>query len=66
MLNPLTHLAEPIVLAVVRDMTDRRAAEKLQLALDAAELGWWRSDPPNGEISGDTRCKEIFDVTAEK
>jgi PAS domain S-box-containing protein len=29
MLNPLKHLAEPIVLAVVRDMTDRRAAEHL-------------------------------------
>jgi PAS domain S-box-containing protein len=29
MLNPLKHLAEPIVLAVVRDMTERRAAEQL-------------------------------------
>jgi PAS domain S-box-containing protein len=29
MLNPLRHLAEPMVLAVVRDMTDRRAAEQL-------------------------------------
>lgn len=29
MLNPLTHLAEPMVLAVVRDMTERRAAEQL-------------------------------------
>jgi PAS domain S-box-containing protein len=28
MLNPLTHLAEPMVLAVVRDMTERRAAEE--------------------------------------
>jgi two-component sensor histidine kinase len=27
MLNPLKHLAEPMVLAVVRDMTERRAAE---------------------------------------
>ena len=27
MLNPLRHLAEPMVLAVVRDITDRRAAE---------------------------------------
>jgi PAS domain S-box-containing protein len=27
MLKPLTHLAEPMVLAVVRDMTDRRTAE---------------------------------------
>jgi PAS domain S-box-containing protein len=29
MLNPLQHLAEPMVLAVVRDMTDRQAAEQL-------------------------------------
>jgi PAS domain S-box-containing protein len=28
MLNPLTHLADPMVLAVVRDVTDRRAAEE--------------------------------------
>jgi hypothetical protein len=28
MLNPLKHLVEPMVLAVVRDMTDRRAAEE--------------------------------------
>jgi PAS domain S-box-containing protein len=28
MLNPLKHLAEPMVLAVVRDMTERRAAEE--------------------------------------
>jgi PAS domain S-box-containing protein len=28
MLNPLTHLAEPMTLAVVRDMTERRAAEE--------------------------------------
>jgi PAS domain S-box-containing protein len=28
MLNPLKHLAEPMVLAVVRDITDRRAAEE--------------------------------------
>jgi PAS domain S-box-containing protein len=27
MLNPLKHLAEPVVLAVVRDITERRAAE---------------------------------------
>jgi PAS domain S-box-containing protein len=34
MLNPLKHLAEPMVLAVVRDMTDRRAVEdKRQLLM---------------------------------
>jgi PAS domain S-box-containing protein len=65
MLNPLKHLAEPMILAVVRDMTERRAAEKLQLALDAAQLGWWRYDV-NGEVSGDARFKEIFDVTLDE
>ena len=29
MLSPLQHPAEPIVLAVVRDMTERQAAERL-------------------------------------
>jgi PAS domain S-box-containing protein len=65
LLNPLKHLAEPIVLAVVRDMTDRRTAERLQLALDAAQLGWWRYDV-NGVLSGDARFKEIFDVTLDE
>jgi PAS domain S-box-containing protein len=35
MLNPLKHLAEPMVLAVVRDITGRRAAEEAQARLAA-------------------------------
>jgi PAS domain S-box-containing protein len=35
MLNPLKHLAEPMVLAVVRDITARRAAEEAQARLAA-------------------------------
>jgi PAS domain S-box-containing protein len=76
MLNPLTHLAEPMVLAVVRDITERRAAEeqkqkllihdRLQFALDAAQLGWWHYDPLNRVISVDARTKEILDVTADE
>ena len=76
MLNPLTHLAEPMVLAVVRDVTERRAAEeqkqkllmhdRLQFALDAAQLGWWHYDPLHRVISGDTRSKEILGVTADE
>jgi len=76
MLKPLTHLAEPTVLAVVRDITDRRAAEeqkqkllmhdRLQFALDAAQLGWWHYDPLRRVISGDTRSKEILGVTADE
>jgi PAS domain S-box-containing protein len=38
MLNPLKHLAEPMVLAVVRDMTERRAAEE-QRQLLMREVG---------------------------
>jgi PAS domain S-box-containing protein len=38
--------------------------DRLQFALDAAKLGWWRYDPRRRVASGDTRFKEIFDVTA--
>lgn len=40
--------------------------DRLQFALDAAQLGWWQYDPFGRVISGDTRCKEIFDVSADK
>jgi PAS domain S-box-containing protein len=71
MLNPLKHLAEPMVLAVVRDMTERRATEegskeRLQLALDTAQLGWWHYDPRRRVVSGDARFKEIFGVTGDE
>jgi PAS domain S-box-containing protein len=35
---------------------------RLQLAMDAAHLGSWRYDPLHHVVSGDMRCKEIFDV----
>jgi PAS domain S-box-containing protein len=38
--------------------------DRLQFVLDAAKLGWWRYDPRRRVASGDTRFKEIFDVTA--
>jgi PAS domain S-box-containing protein len=77
MLNPLKHLAEPMVLAVVRDMTALRALEeqkqkllmhdRLQLALNAAQLGWWQYDPLNGvALWSDRRSKEIYDVAEDK
>jgi PAS domain S-box-containing protein len=40
--------------------------DRLQLALDAALLGWWQYDPIHRVVSGDTRFKEIFDVTADE
>jgi PAS domain S-box-containing protein len=36
--------------------------DRLQLALDAAQLGWWQYDPLTHLVSGDARCQEIFDV----
>jgi PAS domain S-box-containing protein len=77
MLSPLKHLAEPTVLAVVRDVTDLRAVEeqkqkllmhdRLQLALDAAQLGWWQYDPLNRmALWSDKRSKEIYGVAEDK
>jgi PAS domain S-box-containing protein len=38
----------------------------LQLALDTAQLGWWRHDPRSSICAGDARFKEIFDVAADE
>jgi PAS domain-containing protein len=45
----------------VQDSKDR-----LRFALDAALLGWWLYDPIRRVVSGDTRFKEVFDVTADE
>jgi PAS domain S-box-containing protein len=66
--RPLRHTA------VIQDINARRQAERdlqaskdrLQLALDAARLGWWKYDPLRHMISWDRRFKEIFDVTADE
>jgi PAS domain S-box-containing protein len=44
----------------------RASSARLQLALDAAQLGWWQYDPRHRMFSGDTRCKEIFGVAADE
>jgi PAS domain S-box-containing protein len=36
---------------------------RLQLAMDAAHLGSWQCDPLHRVVAGDTRFKEIVDVT---
>jgi PAS domain S-box-containing protein len=56
---------------IVRDITERKLAEqallaskdRLQLALDAAQLGWWQYDPLHRVFLGDMRSQEIFDFT---
>jgi PAS domain S-box-containing protein len=59
-----------IVIAQMRSAIEREQAEgskeRLQLALDAAQLGWWQYDPRRRVVSGDTRFKDIFDVTSEE
>jgi PAS domain S-box-containing protein len=40
--------------------------DRLQLALNAAQLGWWQYDPLHRVISVDTRTQEIFDFTADE
>jgi PAS domain S-box-containing protein len=60
--------------AVIQDINERKRAEedlkaskdRLQLALNAALLGWWQYDPHRGVILADTRLKEIFDFTDEE
>jgi PAS domain S-box-containing protein len=39
--------------------------DRLQLAFDATQLGWWQYDPLHRVFSGDARAKEIFDITAD-
>jgi PAS domain S-box-containing protein len=44
----------------------RASEERLRIALDAAQLGWWHFDPSRGGVTlGDTRSKEIFGRSAE-
>jgi len=44
----------------------RASKDRLQLALDAALLGWWQYEPRHGLVSGDRRFREIFDVTKDQ
>jgi PAS domain S-box-containing protein len=40
--------------------------DRLQLALDTAQLGWWQYDPRCRLVMGDARFKEIVDVTSDE
>src|SRR5258706_2527733 len=39
----------------------KASKDRLQLALNAAQLGWYQYDPHHRVFSGDTRAQEIFD-----
>jgi PAS domain S-box-containing protein len=45
---------------------EQQIKDRLQLALDAALLGWWQYDPHSNAVSGDTRFKELFDLSADE
>jgi PAS domain S-box-containing protein len=45
--------------------TLQTSKDRLQLGLDAAQLGWWQYDTLRRVVSGDTRFKEIFDVSGD-
>ncbi|HKD27927.1 MAG TPA: PAS domain S-box protein [Xanthobacteraceae bacterium] len=61
-------------IAVIQDINARKQAQqalytsnsRLQLALDAAQLGWWHYDPHHRTLSGDARSKEVFDIAADE
>jgi PAS domain S-box-containing protein len=40
----------------------RDSKDRLQLALNAARLGWWQYDPGRGVVSWDMRSKEILGI----
>jgi PAS domain S-box-containing protein len=59
--------------AVIQDIGARKQAEqalleskaRLQLALDAAQLGWWQYDPLHRVVSWDIRSREILDIAED-
>jgi PAS domain S-box-containing protein len=55
--------------AIEREQAERAlrvSKERLQLALDAARLGWWHYDPRRRTGSGDARFEEIFGVSGDQ
>ena len=59
-----------IIIARMRFVIEREQAEankdRLQFTLDMAQLGSWQYDPRGRVPTGDTRFKEIFDVTTDE
>jgi PAS domain S-box-containing protein len=59
-----------ILIAGMRSAIEREQEEtskaRLQLALDTAQIGWWRYDPHRNMVAADKRLQEIFDVFADE
>jgi PAS domain S-box-containing protein len=52
---------------LIEEMQQREQSKaRLQLALDAAQLGWWQYDPIHRVFSWDTRSKEILDIAEDQ
>jgi PAS domain S-box-containing protein len=71
--GPLLQSETPVaevntLMAGLRQTTDllRESKDRLQLALDAAQLGSWHYDPRRGIASWDTRCQEIIDIAQDE
>ena len=70
---PLASLCVVLIADIRRSVVEREQAERalrvskdrLQLALDAAQLGSWQHDALRNVVLGDTRYKEIWDVAAD-
>jgi PAS domain S-box-containing protein len=45
--------------------TQRRLADQLRLALEAAQMGWWQYDLTTGRVYWDERTRAIYGVTGE-
>jgi PAS domain S-box-containing protein len=59
---------------IIRDISERKQAEqvlqaskdRLQFALNAAQLAWWQYDPIHNIVLWDARSKEMFEVAEDK
>ena len=69
LLEELAPIAQSIAQFIERKTTETalaETAEQRRLALDSAQLGWWRFDLANNSVYWDERFKAIFGVKGEK
>ncbi len=72
--TPIQVRGQPAILGSARDLTLRKQAEaererlghQRQLALDAAQMGWWHLDPQTGISTYDRRLREIFGIAGSE